>query len=113
MIPAKGTTNRRVIDYLRASNVRTRASVYRAINDIAKPAIDIVIESEIEKGHIGQNKAGLRLTSMASKKLDEEGKNAQIELTDNFKPRGIQPSWKDRVARTGAAEFMNWPSKQL
>lgn len=112
MIPAKGTTNRRVIDYLRAASVRTRESVYRAMNDIARAAIDIVLENETKKGHINVNKSGIRLTGMAQRMLDEEGKNAQIDLTSNFKPRGVQPSWRDSIKRPGADAFMDWQSRQ-
>lgn len=111
MIPARGTTNRRVLEFINGARSRTRESICKAINDIAKPAIDLVIKSEIEKGHIRVNGDSYLLTGEAKRKLEAEAVESIGMMADNFKPRGVQPSWQDRITRPGAVEFTKWQSK--
>lgn len=111
MIPARGTTNRRVLEFILGARSRTRESICKAINDIAKPAIDLVIKSEIEKGHIKLSGENYMLTGEAKRKLEAEAIASISKIEDNFKPRGVQPRWQDRVMRPGATEFCDWQSK--
>lgn len=111
MIPARGTTNRRVLEFINGARSRTRDSICKSINDIAKPAIDLVIKSEMEKGHIRAEGENLFLTAKAKRKIEDEAIASIGMMTDNFKPRGVQPSWQDRVNRPGALESQEWKSK--
>lgn len=110
-IPARGTTSRRILEYISGARSRTRESICKAINDIAKPAIDLVIKSEIEKGHIRKHGEQFFLTGEAKRKLEAEAVASIGMMADNFKPRGVQPRWQDNVMRPGATEFMDWQSK--
>lgn len=107
IIAAKGTNNRRVLDYLFGRNGLTKTSVFTAIGDVPRPALEKIIESEIDRGFITIYDGRLFLTTSANEAYAAEKKNKD----DNFKPRGKQPSWRDTVTRNGSADFMNIPSR--
>jgi DNA-binding HxlR family transcriptional regulator len=105
-IPPKGTTNRRILDQLYQSDISFEA-LARIINDISKPAIRKVLQTEVDAGRI-RRVHRYELTQEARKAYIAE--QQPVAHVRSFKPWTKKP---EPYRREGSMEFMTWPSKHV
>lgn len=86
MLPPIGTNSRRVLNLLRGVTRRTHRSITTCLSDISKPAIDRILQEQIEAGNIAQKVSGFRITQKAIDAYQAEEMANLSERKDNFKP---------------------------
>lgn len=113
-LPVKTSNARRLLDLFRETDkqTRTRLSIAKCLSDIPRVAIDQILVGEVGKGHLIATNGGYKLTGVAKQKYDQEAAEAVL-VPNAFKPRGVQPSWRDNVSRQGSDEFLQWQSKHF
>lgn len=73
-----------------------------------------VMDDLLVSGFVKCNVDGqYKITAEARKLIAEDIAASAVKLASNFKPRGVQPSWRDNVARQGSDEFLKWESKHV
>ncbi len=84
-LPPAGTNSRRVLNILRGVTRRTHGSITTALSDISKPAIQKILDEQIEAGYIAQKVSGYRITQKAIDAYQAEELATHSEYKDNFK----------------------------
>lgn len=111
-LPEKTSNARRVLDLFRGVRYKSKSTVFGCLSDISRGAISAILADQVEKGHLGINSDGYRLTALANKKYDQEAADAVL-VPSAFKPRGVQPSWRDNLPRPGSDAFFDLPSRHV
>lgn len=108
-LAARGTSHRRILDLLCAKPVTRRQEINRALNDIARPAIIKILDSEITKGYVAQTEEGYSLTEAAIELYRYESTRRSYET----KPLDRKYMMQTEGRRDGCQDFKSWESKHV
>lgn len=117
-LPTHGAS-RQALNYLydapNRSNGLRLDTIRQAIeNEVGRETMRGVMDDLLVSGFVKCNVDGqYKITAEARKLIAEDIAASAVKLASNFKPRGVQPSWRDNVARQGSDEFLKWESKHV
>lgn len=113
------SAGRQALNYLydapnRSTGLRLDTIRHAIENEVGGETMRGVMDDLLASGFVKCNTDGqYKITAEARKLIAEDIAASAVKLASNFKPRGVQPSWKDNVARQGSDEFLNWPSRHI
>lgn len=85
-IPPTGTNPRRVLDCMRNMRFCTVPTLAKMLSDIARPAIQHILDDEVSNGNLVKRGTQYRFTDLAVERFNQEESRNQAELLANNKP---------------------------